>query len=190
MGKNKKPKSIGRLLIDLTPLLDVIFIVLIVVLAGRDSMNANTDQKKADAEQKYMEASEYVSEADQKLDEMQTKVNMYESQVSAYEYINEHFNFVNVYASYSLENRKIRTIYIMINNEAPVTINLTPSNTAEAWTKCKKMIEDVIEKDESIPLFLSLNSNDDEKTLYRDDEAIYSMYKDLKAAHPDIISIR
>ena len=28
MGKNKKPKSIGRLLIDLTPLLDVIFIVL------------------------------------------------------------------------------------------------------------------------------------------------------------------
>ena len=50
MGKNKKPKTIGRLIIDLTPLLDVIFIVLIVVLAGQDTFNMEANQKFAEAE--------------------------------------------------------------------------------------------------------------------------------------------
>ncbi|MBR4753694.1 MAG: hypothetical protein IK054_00780, partial [Lachnospiraceae bacterium] len=47
MGKNKKPRSLGRLLIDLTPLLDVIFIVLIVVLAGQDNYSTEADRKYA-----------------------------------------------------------------------------------------------------------------------------------------------
>ena len=55
MGKNKKPKSIARLLIDLTPLLDAIFLVLIVVLAGQDNYNTEADKK-------YAEAEKYVSE--------------------------------------------------------------------------------------------------------------------------------
>ena len=63
MGKNKKPKSIGRLIIDLTPLLDVIFIVLIVVLAGQDTFNM-------EAEQNLEQAAVYRSEADKQLDEM------------------------------------------------------------------------------------------------------------------------
>ena len=183
MGKNKKPKSIGRLLIDLTPLLDVIFIVLIVVLAGQDTF-------KAEADQKHAEATEYVSEADKKLSEMETKVEMYSEQMAAYDSLSEYFNVVTVYASYNLDNRRLRTVYIMINNEAPVTLNLTPSNTPEVWSECKKMIEDVIKKDETLPLILSVNSNNDEKMLYRDDEAIYDIFKDLQNAYPGIISIR
>ena len=158
MGKNKKPKSIGRLIIDLTPLLDVIFIVLIVVLAGQDTFNMEADQK-------FAEAEVYVSEADKKLDEMEALVDTYAEQMAAYDSLSDYFNAVTVYASYSLENRRLRTVYVMINNEEPVTLNLTPSNTAETWAECKRMIEEVIKKDETLPMILSINSNGDEKML-------------------------
>ena len=183
MGKNKKPKSIGRLIIDLTPLLDVIFIVLIVVLAGQDTYNIEADQKMVQAE-------EYVSEADKKLDEMESMVGTYAEQMAAYDSLSEYFNAVTVYASYSRENRRLRTVYVMVNNEEPVTLNLTPSNTAETWAECKRMIEEVIKKDESLPMILSISSNGDDKMLYRDDEAIYSIFKDLHNAYPTIINIR
>ena len=183
MGKNKKPKSIGRLIIDLTPLLDVIFIVLIVVLAGQDTFNMEADQK-------FAEAEVYVSEADKKLDEMEALVDTYAEQMAAYDSLSDYFNAVTVYASYSLENRRLRTVYVMINNEEPVTLNLTPSNTAETWAECKRMIEEVIKKDETLPMILSINSNGDEKMLYRDDESIYAIFKVLQNAYPGIISIR
>ena len=184
MGKNKKPKSIGRLIIDLTPLLDVIFIVLIVVLAGQDTFNM-------EAEQNLEQAAVYRSEADKQLDEMEAEVEVYKEQMAAYDSLSEYFNVVTVYASYSLENRRLRTVYVMVNNEEPVTLNLTPSNTAETWAECKRMIEEVIKKDETLPLILSINSNGDEKMLYRDDEAIYGIFRDLQNAYPDSnISIR
>ena len=111
--------------------------------------------------------------------------------MAAYDSLSEYFNVVTVYASYSLENRRLRTVYVMVNNEEPVTLNLTPSNTAETWAECKRMIEEVIKKDETLPLILSINSNGDEKMLYRDDEAIYGIFRDLQNAYPDSnISIR
>ena len=53
MKKDKKSRSLSRILIDLTPLLDVIFIVLIVVLAGQDNYSTEADRKYAEAE-KYV----------------------------------------------------------------------------------------------------------------------------------------
>ena len=165
MGKNKKPRSLGRLLIDLTPLLDVIFIVLIVVLAGQDNYSTEADRK-------YAEAEKYVKEVN-------AENSVLKEQMSTYSSLNEYFNVVTVYAAYSQENRKLRTIYIKVNTDEPITINLNPSNVSTAWAECRKYIEDKIKEDLSLPMILSINTNSDEKMLYRDEESIHSMFMDL-----------
>lgn len=179
MGKNKKSKSIGRLLIDLTPLLDVVFIVLIVVLAGQDSFSAEAEKKFSDAEQ-------IVSESEIELSEMEAKVNTYSEQMAAYESINEFFNIVTVYSAYTPGNRRIRTIYVMINNEQPKEINLTPSNTSDAWDECRKLIEETIKKDESLPTILTISTKEDTMMLYRDEQSIKNMFFDIKDSYQNI----
>jgi len=179
MGKNKKPKTIGQLLIDLTPLLDVIFIVLIVVLVGRDSYNAEADKKYADAEQ-------YVSEADAKVAEMEAKTATYTEQMKAYGEISEYVNLITVYAGYNPANRKFRTIYVMINADAPKEINLNPSTEKNAWAECRTMIEEVIQKNENAHAVLSISTENSEQMLYRDEEAIYDMFKDLMDKYSNI----
>lgn len=179
MGKNKKPRSIGRLLIDLTPLLDVIFLVLIVVLAGQDNYNNEADMK-------FAEAEKYVSEVNAEMDEISAKDVVLSEQMKAYESINEYFNVVTVYAAYSPENRKLRTIYVMVNTDEPIQITLNPSNTSQAWTECRKYIEDLIKKDESLPMILSVKTQDNDKMLYRDEEAISSLFMDLSKEYSSI----
>ncbi|MBR4343115.1 MAG: hypothetical protein IKP88_10525 [Lachnospiraceae bacterium] len=173
MGKEKKQKSIGRLLIDLTPLLDVIFIVLIVVLAGQDNYNSEADKK-------YAEAEQYVNTAEEKIADMEAQNVTYSQQMKAYEDINEFFNVITVYAGYSHENRKYRTIYVMINNNAPVEISLNPSREEEAWSECRKMIDDVISEDDSLPVILSIAKERDDKMLYRDEESILKIFNDFR----------
>lgn len=172
MGKNKKPRSLGRLLIDLTPLLDVIFIVLIVVLAGQDNYSTEADRK-------YAEAEKYVKEVNAEMEEIDAENSVLKEQMSTYSSLNEYFNVVTVYAAYSQENRKLRTIYIKVNTDEPITINLNPSNVSTAWAECRKYIEDKIKEDLSLPMILSINTNSDEKMLYRDEESIHSMFMDL-----------
>ena len=172
MGKNKKPRSLGRLLIDLTPLLDVIFIVLIVVLAGQDNYSTEADRK-------YAEAEKYVKEVNAEMEEIDAENSVLKEQMSTYSSLNEYFNVVTVYAAYSQENRKLRTIYIKVNTDEPITINLNPSNVSSAWAECRKYIEDKIKEDLSLPMILSINTNSDEKMLYRDEESIHSMFMDL-----------
>jgi len=171
MGKKKRTKSLGRLLIDLTPLLDVIFIVLIVVLAGRDSYSAA-------AEEKMLMAEEYTKEADQKLNEMEAKVDTYLDQMNTYNVLNEYFNVVTVYSAYSPENRRLRTIYVMINTDEPVMLSLTPS-TSEKWDECRDIVEEVIKKDLKKPVILSINMNNEGKMLYRDEVKINEIFMEL-----------
>lgn len=179
MGKDKKPRSIGRLLVDLTPLLDVIFIVLIVILAGQDNYSTEADRK-------FAEAEKIVSRVNAEMEEIDVENSILEEQMSAYSSINEYFNIVTVYASYSPENRKLRTIYLKVNTDDPITFNLNPSNVSTAWSDCRKYIEDIIKKDESLPMILSLDTNSDDKMLYRDEESISSMFMELSKAYKNL----
>lgn len=179
MAKNRKPRSIGRILIDLTPLLDVVFIMLIVVLAGQDNYNSKADQKIAEAEK-------IVAEAESEVSEIEAKNSALSEQMAAYSEINDHFNIVTVYAAYSTENRKLRTIYLVINTDDPIQINLNPSNTSSAWAECREMIENVIKKDKDLPMILSISTSNDEKMLYRDEQAIITMLNDLGKTYSNI----
>ena len=179
MGKEKKPISLGRLLIDLTPLLDVVFIVLIVILAGQDNYSTEADRK-------FAEAEKYVSEVNTEMEKVEIENGVLSEQMAAYSSINEYFNIVTVYAAYSPENRKYRTIYVKINIDDPITINLNPSNVSASWMECRGYIEEIIKKDESLPMILSLDISSNDKMLYRDENSIREMFGTLQDRYKNI----
>ena len=106
--------------------------------------------------------------------------------MSAYESLNEYINLVTVYAGYSSDNRKLRTIRLKVNTEEEILISLNPSNTSQAWAECKKYIEDKIKEDETLPMILSIGKNNDDKMLYRDEESIYSMFMELSKQYSGV----
>lgn len=190
MGKNKKPKSIGRLLIDLTPLLDVIFIVLIVVLAGRDTFNANVEQKYAEAEQVQSEAEQKQLEAEQEINDMMANVKTYESQLEVFEELNNQVNVIAVSTYYKLQDRTYRNVIVKTFGNEPVTMELNPSNTDKVWEQFKTIIENVVKEDESKETIISLKIEEGEKTLYRDYEKMKNIINELQGIYPGKISVK
>lgn len=171
MKLGKKPKSIGQVLIDLTPLLDVIFILLIVVLSYQDNFSEKAEEQISQAEQYYTDAQDAVADAEAKTD-------TYKEQLENYANLNDYVNVVTIYASYEPSNRKYRTIHIAMNADDMKEIPLNPSNTSEAWAECKSCVEQVI-TDEA-PTIISIKN---EKMLYRDEESIIKMYESLEATN-------
>ncbi|MBR4780133.1 MAG: hypothetical protein IK014_02095 [Lachnospiraceae bacterium] len=190
MGKNKKPKSIGRLLIDLTPLLDVIFIVLIVVLAGRDTFNANVEQKYAEAEQVQSEAEQKQIEAEQEINDMMASVKTYESQLEVFEELNDQFNVIAVSTYYKLQDRTYRNVIVKTFGNEPVAMELNPSNSDKVWDQFKTIIEDVVKADETKETIISLKIEEGEKTLYRDYEKMKNIINELQGIYPGKISVK
>ena len=92
--RRNRSKGIKQFIIDLTPLLDVIFILLIVVLAS-----GTMSEEKADRQ--YEEAMEIQSDAEQ-------QVNAYKSHLEAYSDIDEYFSIITVSAGYHSDNRRNR----------------------------------------------------------------------------------
>ena len=190
MGKNKKPKSIGRLLIDLTPLLDVIFIVLIVVLAGRDTFNANVEQKYAEAEQVQSEAEQKQIEAEQEINDMMASVKTYESQLEVFEELNDQFNVIAVSTYYKLQDRTYRNVIVKTFGNEPVAMELNPSNSDKVWDQFKTIIEDVVKADETKETIISFKIEEGEKTLYRDYEKMKNIINELQGIYPGKISVK
>jgi len=183
MGKNKKPKSIGRLLIDLTPLLDVIFIVLIVVLAGQDTFQAEADQK-------FIEAQEIQEDAAQELADMEASVKTYESQLEVFEELNDQFNVISVSAIYDLKDRTYRKVLVKTFGNEPKLMELNPSNSEKIWTEFRTIIENVVSEDVTKETIISIKVEEGEKMLYRDYEKMKGIINELQGVYPGKISIK
>ena len=183
MGKNKKPKSIGRLLIDLTPLLDVIFIVLIVVLAGQDSF-------KAEADQTFAEAQEIQDDAAQELEDMMASVKTYESQLEVFEELNDQFNVISVSAIYDLKDRTYRKVLVKTFGNEPKLMELNPSNSEKVWNDFRTIIENVISEDVTKETIISIKVEEGEKMLYRDYEKMKGIINELQGIYPGKISVK
>lgn len=183
MGKNKKPKSIGRLIIDLTPLLDVIFIVLIVVLAGQDTFNIEADQK-------FAEAQEIQEDAEQELADMEASVKTYENQLEIYEELNEKFNVITIVSNYALNDRTYRRVKIKINGNEPELLEFNPSNSEKQWIEFRTLLENIISADENKENIISIKVEDGGKMLYRDYEKMKSIINELQGIHKEKISVK
>ena len=182
MGTKNKPSIIGQLLIDLTPLLDVIFILLIVVITYVSELGMNESdamkQEVKDAHKQMQEARQREIDAADRMAEAEAVAETAKEQLIVYKNMYDSVNVVTIYASYTPSDIKNRTVHVQINANEMWEEKINPSNEDDVWEKCKKYIEDelVNDSDKSIPTLFSITN---EKMLYRDEQSILSLYEKL-----------
>ncbi|MCR5322968.1 MAG: hypothetical protein K6E85_06840 [Lachnospiraceae bacterium] len=180
MRKKNRSKTVKDLIIDLTPLLDVIFIILLIVLANGDVYSQSAESLKNEALVESQNAQQIKNDAE-------IEVNTYQTHFEAYEDIDDYFSIITVSAGYDIRNRRNRTIRVKINDNDEMVYELNPSNTKNGeWTKIKIFIEDRIKTEPDLPVILALNMKNDDKMLYRDEEDILRIFDELQIVYSNV----
>ncbi len=174
MDSNKRGFSIGQLIIDLTPLLDVVLILLVVVLArSREAFNTASERLAKEEEIILENEVQWNDEIDHVTDMYTAASEHINSSENMYEYV----NLVTIYASYKESDRKNRTVYVFVNSEQK-SWPVTRSNEATVWDEVKVYLEDALMDYSTSPTFFSIKYDVD--MLYRDEEQINRIREELE----------
>ena len=179
MRKKGRSRTVRDLIIDLTPLLDVIFIMLIIVLANGDVFSQTAADQMEEARIESQNARQIKDEADQ-------KVNAYQTHFESYEDIDRFFSIITVSAAYDLNNRRNRTVKVKINDDDEMSYELNPSNTKDKWGEFKDLIEGKITQAPELPVVLALNMKNEDRMLYRDEQDIQRIFDELRTKYPNV----
>ena len=177
MDSNKRGFSIGQLIIDLTPLLDVVLILLVVVLArSREAFNTANDTNRRLAEEEQI-ISAYEVQLNDEIDHVTDMYTAASEHINSSENMYEYVNLVTIYASYKESDRKNRTVYVFVNSEQK-SWPVTRSNEATVWDEVKVYLEDALMDYSTSPTFFSIKYDVD--MLYRDEEQINRIREELE----------
>lgn len=170
--------------IDLTSLLDVIFIVLLIVMC---SQNLTAETREQEAETREQEAAEATMDAEK------TK-ELYSQHMEKYEETDRFVLFIDVSAaitdSQKPSERRVRVLSgVEEAGEAPYELTLTPANDSARYEELHKYLDGKIkdyggggpEGDEGAkrPVILTVNKGD-EDILYRDEMSIELIFQKLR----------
>lgn len=169
--RRSKRGSGGDVVIDLTSLLDVIFIILLVVLLGQNTIENNLKQAQANAEDVMAQAT-----AEQKL---------YEQYLEIADNINQYVFVVSVVVPYNKDDVTQRTIQILKEGEEIERFELSGNNVAGAVEDFKKSLIRYIETNNDRPVILSLNEKDD-NILYRDEAMVLELFYELTGTYNNV----
>lgn len=166
----KKLRNKGIPDLDMTPLLDVIFIILMVVICHQ---MLNTDNAKQDIEQ-----------LNEQLDVATAENEVHKAQLEAYDSEEALVAFVTLYADYKTNNPKIRYIKLAYNNSYAISdIEITPDNESEAFASFKDALTSFISDKQDMPVMLVL---DESHILYRDQVRLTETLKELETEYDNL----
>ncbi len=182
---NRQRYNKGDILIDLTSLLDVVFIVLAIVLCNQQYQTKTLEtaeeqlmQERDSIEQKQNEMNERERQVAEREEAADSQYVLYKDQLDMKEDLQQYVLTVSVNVGYVTPDMKERNINILLcGEENPETFHLKGENTEELNTfeeKLKKCIEGNDDK----PVILSLNE-DEEKILWRDEKRIKEIFEKL-----------
>ncbi|MCR5107581.1 MAG: hypothetical protein K6B28_05405 [Lachnospiraceae bacterium] len=157
---NSRVRKRNRINIELTSLLDVIFIILMVVLCHQQ-VNVNDSMSKSE------EAEIAKEEAEEARAEAQASKELYDDRTDTYDNFSEHVSLISIYADYDVNNVRTRHLYVLKDNEEVFRIDITPENEDEVYDKFLAEFNSYIKEaeDSSKPVICSVNTD---KILYRD----------------------
>ncbi len=169
--RKRKRGSGGDVLIDLTSLLDVIFIILLVVMWGQSQAGDNLKQAQADAE--YAKAQ---TEAEYKL---------YQQQIEIAENINQYIWAASVVVPYDKEDVTRRKIQVLKEGEEIESFELVGNQVTASVEAFRNSLVKYIEANPNQPVILSLNENDD-NILYRDEVMVTEIFLELAKEYQNV----
>ena len=159
------------LMIDLTSLLDVIFIILLVVMCSQQLT-------KWDYESREQEATETVRDAE-------AIAELYQDQMETQDNLNEYVVKLSVYSDFNPEQITVRKVRILKELQAIETIDLIGAETADAFGRLEENLVAYIQENSDKPVILSLNEGD-EKILYRDEKTILAIFEKLSEEYTNV----
>ncbi|MDO4808648.1 MAG: hypothetical protein Q4A04_01595 [Eubacteriales bacterium] len=158
--------------VELTSLLDVIFIVLMIVICNQQ---INLEEKGHDVETAYEEAAEVKAEAEAALSEAEdlraeaeAEKALFEEHLEKFEDVSSQMTTVTVIIDYQPSNLRTRTIRLVADADTPETITITPETENDAYTKFEEKLEDLVTQAEASdkPVVISIDMT---RILYRDE---------------------
>ena len=169
--RRTRRSSRGDVIIDLTSLLDVIFIILLIVMWGQNSAELRLKETQAATEQAMA-----LTEEEQQL---------YEQQLEIADNINSYVWAVSVVVPYDKEDVTKRTIRILREGEEIQSFELAGNNVSASVEAFKNSLVQYIEKNKDKPVILSLNENDD-NILYRDEVMVTELFFELTKQYSNV----
>ena len=172
--KKRRHRAKSDILIDLTSLLDVIFIVLLVVIGRQQTLT--------EKQQEQMNAGNYVEEATAQAEDARAKYELYVDQLDTAEQLQNIVCAISVYCYFESNDVTERHVEILRkgSDKAILTFDLhgKGKDVDDAYSQFEKALRDYVTANAEFPVILSLNEND-EKILYRDQERIKGIFDDL-----------
>ncbi len=163
MKKSRKNRT--DILIDVTSYLDVVFIILLIVIAQLNGMKADVRSESEEAEQKQQEA--------------QKEQKLYSDLKNSQQDINQYVEFISVVSTYDPVTLTDRSITIHFSSDdREETLELKGEAVDETYDQFTQFLKDHIDSDPEKMTVLSLNEND-EDILYRDEKRILSVFDEL-----------
>ncbi len=161
MKKDKQDKF--KIDLDLTSMLDVIFIVLMVVMC-RLNFEDTRGQKE--------------------LEEARDRAVLYEQQLSSIENEDALVSFVTLSVEFESADPKTRHIRMLTGENAVMEDTvITPEGEEEGFTRLSEELETVLSEDGERPVLLTLY---EDRILYRDQVRVTKLLDGLKEDHPNL----
>lgn len=205
-----KPWKNTQTAIELTSLLDVIFIVLMIVvcnqqistknqmsqaqeaMAQAEAMAADADSKDAAIAVRAENLAKMEAEAEAMLAEAEAlkaqeedvlaERDFYKEQLDTYENMSDQILGITVYVDYDPADIKNREIrYLYGNQEAKIPVD--PQNMNEAYTELERQLGKVIFDNKDIPVIITVSRG---QILYRDEKAVSEVLTKLSETHTNL----
>lgn len=172
MRRNKRVQN--GAVIDLTSLLDVIFIILLAVMVGQKTSGIEKEQ----------ELEFRKTENQQKQDELDEKISHYDNLIETEGNAGKWVWIVSISVPYETDIHK-RTISVMSEDKKLNTFALVGSDTEEAYDDFREYLEEQIKENSDSPVILALNP-DNGDILYRDEKRVTEILFELSKEYKNV----
>lgn len=167
----KRREKRGNIVIELTSLLDVIFIVLLIVLCGQYGANADLNEQLAEA-QSISEETAVIQE-------------LYADMLDTEDSLGQLVFAAAIAVPYDKEDVTKREIKILAEGSDIQSFSLLGNDTEASVEAFRNTLTGFVETYRDKPVILSLNEGDD-KILYRDEKMVKGILEELLAAYDNV----
>ena len=173
--RNKQNKGID---IDLTSMLDVIFIILMVVMC-RVSLGGSSEKA----------LTEQLNETQAKLDEAEARIETYEAQRDTVEELAAEVAIMTLQAGYDEADPTTRRVNLLrtlpdgTSSSGMDEIIITPANEDAAFGDIETAITDFLTQNSEVPVLLTIS---DEHILYRDYMHLKNTLDTIREEHDNL----
>ncbi|SEM18561.1 hypothetical protein SAMN04487770_12811 [Butyrivibrio sp. ob235] len=169
----KRRRNKSNILIDLTSLLDVVFIILLVVMCQLQETK-NT----------YAAKEESIQQQENDFNELK---KLYSDQIESLGSVSDYISYITVNAQYDedLVTRHITILNSDKQSEIPEIPQLKGLRVSDGYDELNKYLSTYVAENPERVVVLSFNE-DDEDILYRDEKAIKEIFTQLSSEYPNI----